>query len=83
MKMLKFLQWQFEGCYKSAQFWAFVLVMIALVAKLSSCPDPWPFRIMVVGIAISLVDTVVWFVRFQYHLYRTEQDRIVRELSRK
>jgi hypothetical protein len=83
MKMLKFLQWQFEGCYKSAQFYAFVLVMVALVAKLGSCPDPWPFRIMVVGIAVSLVDTVVWFVRFQYHLYRTEQDRIVRELSRK
>jgi hypothetical protein len=83
MKMLKFLQWQFEGCYKSAQFWAFVLVMVALVAKLGSCPDPWPFRIMVVGIAISLVDTVVWFVKFQYHLYKTEQDRIVRELSRK
>jgi hypothetical protein len=83
MKMLKFLQWQFEGCYKSAQFWAFVLVMVALVAKLGSCPDPWPFRIMVVGIAISLVDTVVWFVKFQYHLYQLEQDRIIRELSRK
>ena len=83
MKILNFLRWQFEGCYKSAQFWAFVLVMIALVAKLGSCPDPWPFRIMVVGIAISLIDTVVWFVKFQYHLYRTEQDRIARELSRK
>jgi hypothetical protein len=83
MKMLKFLQWQFEGCYKSAQFWAFLIVMLALIAKLGSCPDPWPFRIMVVGIAISLIDTVVWFVRFQYHLYKTEQDRIVRELSRK
>lgn len=83
MKMLNFLQWQFRDCYKSAQFYAFGLVALAVAAKLGSCPDPWPFRIMVVGIAISLVDTVVWFVRFQYHLYRIEQDRIVRELSRK
>jgi hypothetical protein len=83
MKMLKFLQWQFKDCYKSAQFYAFGLVVLAIAAKLGSCPDPWPFRIMVVGIVISLVDTVVWFVRFQYHLYKTEQDRIVRELSRK
>jgi hypothetical protein len=83
MKILNFLRWQFRGCFKSAQFWAFVLVMVALVAKLSSCPDPWPFRIMAVGIAISLIDTLIWFVKFQYHLYRTEQDRIARELSRK
>ena len=83
MKILKFLQWQFEGCFKSAQFYAFSIVVLALLAKLGACPDPWPFRIMVVGIVISLIDTVVWFVRFQYHLYKTEQDRIVRELSRK
>ena len=83
MKMLKFLQWQFKDCYKSAQFYAFGLVALAVAAKLGSCPDPWPFRIMAVGIVISLVDTVVWFVKFQYHLYKTEQDRIVRELSRK
>ena len=83
MKLLNFLRWQFQDCYKSAQFWAFIIVMLALAAKLGACPDPWPFRIMVVGIVTSFVDTVVWFVRFQYHLYRTEQDRIVRELSRK
>jgi hypothetical protein len=83
MKLLNFLRWQFQDCYKSAQFWAFIIVMLALAAKLGACPDPWPFRIMVVGIVTSFVDTVVWFVRFQYHLYKTEQDRIVRELSRK
>lgn len=83
MKLLGFLQWQFKDCHKSAQFWAFMVVMLALVAKLGSCPDPWPFRIMVVGIVASLIDTVIWFAKFQYHLYRTEQDRIARELSRK
>ena len=83
MKMLKFLQWQFEGCYKSAQFYAFGIVLLALIAKLGGCPGSWPFHILLVGLAVSLIDTVVWFVRFQYHLYQLEQDRIVRELSRK
>ena len=81
--MLKFLQWQFKDCHKGAQFYAFVLVALAIAAKLGSCPDPWPFRVMVVGIAISFIDSVVWVVKFQYHLYKIEQDRIVRELSRK
>lgn len=83
MKVLKFLQWQFEGCYKSVQFYAFGLVLLALIAKLGACPDPWPFLILIVGLAVSLIDTIVWFVRFQYQLYKNEQDRIVRELSRK
>jgi hypothetical protein len=30
-----------------------------------------------------LIDTVVWVVKFQYHLYKIEQDRVARELSRK
>jgi hypothetical protein len=83
MKLVGFLRWQFRDCYKSAQFWAFSLILLALIAKLGSCPDPWPFRIMVVGIVISLIDTVVWVVKFQYHLYKIEQDRVARELSRK
>lgn len=81
--MLGFLRWQFKDAYKSVQFWAFSIVMLAVAAKLGSCPDPWPFRIMVVGIVISLVDTVVWLIKFQYHLYTNEQNRIARELSRK
>ena len=81
--MMGFLRWQFQDCYKSVQFWAFSLVMLALAAKLGSCPDPWPFRIMVVGIVISLVDTVVWVIKWQYFLYKNEQERVARELSRK
>jgi len=83
MKILKFLQWQFRDCYKSAQFYALVIFLLALFAKLGGCPDPWPFRIMIVGLAVSLIDSIVWFVRFQYRLYQIEQERIVRELSRK
>ena len=83
MKLMGFLRWQFRDCYKSAQFWAFSLIAVAVVAKLGLCPDPWPFRIMAVGIVISFVDAVAWVVKFQYHLYKIEQDRIARELSRK
>ena len=83
MKMLGFLKWQFQDCYKSVQFWALMIVILAVVAKLASCPDPWPLGIMITGIVISFVDAVVWTVKFQYYLYRTEQDRIARELSRK
>ena len=81
--MLGFLRWQFKDCYKSVQFWAFSIIILAVVAKLGSCPDPWPFRIMLAGLAISLIDTVVWLVKFQYLLYTNEQNRVARELSRK
>lgn len=81
--MLGFLRWQFKDCYKSVQFWAFSIIMLALVAKLGSCPDPWPFRIMLVGLAISVIDSIVWVAKFQYLLYTNEQNRIARELSRK
>jgi hypothetical protein len=83
MKLLGFLRWQFRDCYKSAQFWAFSLVALAIAAKLGSCPDPWPFRIMIAGIAVSLIDTVVWVIKWQYFLYKNEQERVARELSRK
>ena len=81
--MLGFLRWAFKDCYKSVQFYAFMTTMLALVAKLGSCPDPIPFHIMLVGLAVSMIDTVVWFAKFQYLLYRQEQDRMSRKLSRK
>ena len=83
MKLIGFLRWQFKDCYKNIQFWALMTVILALLAKLGACPDPWPFRILIVGLAVSLIDTIVWFVRFQYQLYKLEQDCIVRELNRK
>jgi len=81
--MLGFLRWTFKDCFKSAQFYAFGLVLVAVLAKLAGCPAPVPWYIMLIGGVISVADAVVWAVKFQYFLYKREQDRIARELSRK
>lgn len=82
-KLIGFLQWQFKGALKSAQLYAFGLVLLAVAAKLGGCPAPIPMYITIAGIVLGIGDTIVWFVKFQYLLYRQEQDRIARELSRK
>jgi hypothetical protein len=81
--MLGFLRWQFGDCYKGAQFWAFATILLALIARIGGCPGDIPFYILVAGLALSFVDTIVWVVRWQYRLYRLEQNRIEQELSRK
>lgn len=81
--MLGFLKWQFKDCYKGAQFWAFGIMLLALIARLGGCPGSIPFYILMVGLAISLIDSIVWIVRWQYRLYQLEQNRIVRELQGK
>lgn len=81
--MLGFLRWTFKDCFKSVQFYAYGLVLVAVVAKLTGCPDPVPWYIMLTGIVIGVTDAVVWLVKFQYLLYKNEQERIARELSRK
>ena len=83
MKLIGFLRWQFGDCYKGAQFWAFAIAIVALIATLGGCPGPIPLYILIAGLAISFVDSVVWVVRWQYRLYQLEQNRIEQELSRK
>ena len=83
MKLMGFLRWQFSDCYKGAQFWAFAVMLTALIARLGGCPGSIPFYILMVGLAISLIDSIVWLVRWQYRLYQLEQNRIKQELSRK
>jgi hypothetical protein len=83
MKLMGFLRWQFGDCYKGAQFWAFAVMLLALVATLGGCPGRIPLYILLVGAAISFVDTIVWVARWQYRLYQLEQNRIAQELSKK
>lgn len=83
MQLLGFLRWQFGDCYKGAQFWAFVIAIVALIATLGGCPAPIPLYILITGLAISFVDSVVWVVRWQYRLYQLEQKNIVQTLGQK
>lgn len=82
-KLIRFLQWQFKDCYKSVQFWAFSLVLISIVAQLGSCPEPIPLYMSIAGLAVSLADSVIWFIKMQYLEYTNEKNRIASELSKK
>ena len=81
--MLGFLRWAFAGCYKQVQFWTLSLVLLAVVAQLGGCPDPIPWYMTLVGVTVSLLDLVVMVIKGQYYVYKFEQERVARELSRK
>ena len=81
--MLGFLRWTFQDCYKNIQFWALSLVLLALVAQLGGCPDPVPWYMSLVAIFTSVLDTVIMLIKALYQSYKSEQNRIVTELSRK
>jgi len=81
--MLGFVRWVFKDCYKQVQFWAFSIVMFSLVMQFGGCPAPWPWRVLLVGVAVSIIDTLVRLGMIQYDMYKREQDQIARELSRK
>lgn len=81
--MLGFLRWTFKDAYKNVQFWALSICMLAVVAQLAGCPDPIPWYIVLTGVTINLLDLTYYVISYQYGLYKLEQDRIARELSRK
>ena len=61
--MLGFVRWAFKDAHKNVQFWAFSLVMLSIVAQLGGCPDPVPWYTAIVGLAVSLIDSTIWFVK--------------------
>lgn len=81
--MLGFVRWAFKDCYKSVQFYAFLVVLFSVIMQFGGCPDPWPFRVMLTGVIASLIDTAVMLISVQYQAYKFEQKQIARELSRK
>ena len=81
--MLGFLRWAFEGCLKQVQFWALVLVLLAVLAQLAGCPDPIPWYMSLTGVAVSVLNLLYGMISYQYWVYKREQERIVTELTRK
>ena len=80
--MLGFVRWMFTGAYKNAQLWAVGITMVALIAQFSGCPSPYPWYTSLVALAISFTDLFIGLISYQYDLYKLEQRRIIRELSK-
>ena len=80
--MVGFICWMFKGAYKNAQLWAVGIAVVALIAQLGGCPAPYPWYTSLVAIAISFTDLFIGLISYQYDLYKLEQRRIIRELSK-
>lgn len=83
MNLGGFLRWQFKGCYKNVQFWAFMLILFSIVMQLGGCPDPIPWYTTLTGVSISFVDFLVSVIRSQYDLYKFERKSIMERLGQK
>lgn len=78
-----FLSWQFQGTLSNPSFYGVIISILGLVAGLVGCPAPWPMIMNIGGLLIVIADVAYSWIKWSYHLYRIEQDRIVRELERK
>lgn len=83
MDIKGFLRWQFEGSLKSMSFYGFMIAILGVVAAVAGCPKPWPFAMLIVGLALIFIDAVRSWFRFSYGIYDMERQRIERELRRK
>lgn len=78
-----FLSWQLNGNLSNPSFYGVIISVLGLVAALVDCPAPWPMIMNIGGLLIVMVDLIYSWFKWSYHLYRMEQDRIMRELERK
>lgn len=79
---LGFLRWHFRGAFKSLSFYGLLTVFLSVAMTVGGCPAPWPMRVLVLGISMSLLDAAIAYYRFSRALYEMEQNRIMRELKK-
>ena len=82
-KYLSFVSWMFRGWYRDLSTWGLILGFVALNALILEASLFTVYLLVTVAFLVVFIDLVVSFVRFQYGVYLTEQDRIVRELEKK
>ena len=83
MNIRGFLRWQFEGTLSNPSFYGFMLIVMGFVAFVGGCPAPWPTVLFVSGVAVALIDIAASWFRLSYKIYELQQDRIMREITRK
>ena len=82
-KIISFLQWEFQGCTRSASFWGSLISMLGVVMMFGGCPQPYPIAIVGVGLLITVGDiTYSWF-KFRIAMYRLDQETVARRLGEK
>jgi hypothetical protein len=82
-KIISFLQWEFQGCTRSASFWGCLISMLGVVMMFGGCPQPYPIATVGAGLLITFGDIFYSLIRLRIKLYQLDQETVARRLGEK